>query len=113
MAEDKRIRLARKKAIPMEELVGIYIKEMKIASGLNSKRVFAAWDQVSGMGPYTLRKFFRGGKLFLTMSSSMVRSQLWLQREALVKMMNDALAQDPLFTDDGSGPDFVKELILK
>ncbi len=105
--------LHRKEAVGMEEIVAQYIKSMKIAVGLNTQRISAAWDACSGAAPYTLRRFFRGGKLYITLSSSVVRSQLFLQRDLLVEKMNAFLEQDPLFTSDNKTVGFIQELILK
>ena len=103
----------RKEAVGMDKIVEAYIKSMKIAAGLNTQRVFAAWDACSGAGPYTLRRFYRGGKLYITLSSSVVRSQLFLQREVLIEKMNAFLTQDVLFTTDNKTVGFIQELILK
>ena len=97
----------------MEEIVSQYIKSMKIAAGLNTQRVFAAWDACSGAGPCTLRRFYRGGKLYITLNSSVVRSQLFLQKDLLVEKMNAFLSQDALFTSDNKTVGFIQELILK
>ena len=97
----------------MDKIVEAYIKSMKIAAGLNTQRVFAAWDACSGAGPYTLRRFYRGGKLYITLSSSVMRSQLFLQRDVLIEKMNAFLTQDVLFTTDNKTVGFVQELILK
>jgi hypothetical protein len=35
-----------------------------------------AWDQASGAAPYTIKRYFRDGKLFITLSSSVLCSQL-------------------------------------
>ncbi len=103
----------RKEAVGMDKIVEAYIKSMKIAAGLNTQRVFAAWDACSGAGPYTLRRFYRGGKLYITLSSSVMRSQLFLQREVLIEKMNAFLTQDVLFTTDNKTVGFIQELILK
>ena len=103
----------RKEAVGMDKIVEAYIKSMKIAAGLNTHRVFAAWDACSGAGPYTLRRFYRGGKLYITLSSSVMRSQLFLQREVLIEKMNAFLTQDVLFTTDNKTVGFIQELILK
>ena len=58
------VRIARKQAISMEELIPLYIKSMKLASGLNTQRIFAAWNEASGAAPYTLKRFFRDGEIF-------------------------------------------------
>jgi len=97
----------------MDKIVEAYIKSMKIAAGLNTQRVFAAWDACSGAGPYTLRRFYRGGKLYITLSSSVMRSQLFLQRDVLIEKMNAFLTQDVLFTTDNKTVGFIQELILK
>ena len=107
------VRIHRKEAVGMDKIVEAYIKSMKIAVGLNTQRIFAAWDACSGAGPYTLRRYFRGGKLYITLNSSVLRSQLVLQKELLIEKMNAFLQQDPLFTQDNKTVGFIEELILK
>lgn len=97
----------------MEEVVSAYIKQMKLATGLNTQRIFAAWDACSGAGPYTLRRYFKDGKLYITLSSSVIRNQLLFQKDALVEKMNQHLAQDPLFTKDTNIAGSIQTLILK
>ena len=106
-------RVARKTALPLSELIHEYLRASKLASGLNTQRIFAAWDAASGAGRYTIRRFFRDGKLYITVDSSVVRSQLSFQRDVLVAKVNALLAQDDMFTSDEGETDIVKELILK
>lgn len=106
-------RIHRKEAVGMDKIVEAYIKSMKIAAGLNTQRVFAAWDACSGAASYTLRRFFRGGKLYITLNSSVVRSHLFLQKDLLIEKMNAFLSQDALFTNDNKTVGFIQELILK
>jgi len=114
MPEPKQtVHIHRKEAVTMEEVVSAYIRQMKLAAGLNTQRIFEAWDACSGAGPYTLRRFFRGGKLYITLSSSVIRNQLLFQKEALVEKMNGYLVQDPLFSKDDSTVGFIQTLILK
>lgn len=107
------VRLHRKEAVSMDQLVQQYIKSMRLAAGLNTQRIFAAWDACSGAGPYTLRRFFRDGKLYITLNSSVLRNQLFFQKSELVEKMNRFLSQDSLFTDDNRTVGFIRELILK
>lgn len=97
----------------MEEVVSRYIKQMKIAAGLNTQRIFEAWDAASGAGSFTLKRFFRGGKLYITLSSSVIRSQLYFQKDILIEKMNAILSEDPLFTSDNNTVGYIHELILK
>ena len=105
--------ITRKQALSMEEVVAEYIRTMRIAAGLNTQRVFAAWDVCSGAAPFTLKRFYRGGVLYITLSSSMVRDQLWFQKDLLVEKMNTWLTSDTLFTDDNRSVGFNKDLVLR
>ena len=106
-------RVSRKSAVPLGELIQEYLKSSRLGSGHNTQRIFAAWDAASGAARYTLRRFFRDGRLYITVDSSVVRSQLSFQRQALLDKVNALLAEDELFIRDASGGGVVKELILK
>jgi hypothetical protein len=105
--------IRRKEALTMEEVIEEYIKSAKIASGLNTQRIFAAWDDCSGARPYTLKRYFRSGTLYITLNSSVIRNQLSFQKEALIEKMNAALSGDRLFTDDNRTVGYVKDLVLR
>ena len=105
--------LDRKKAVGMDELVRAYIKSMRLAPGLNTQRIFAAWDACSGAAPFTLRRFFRSGTLYITVSSSVVRNELYFQRDLLVEKMNAWLSGDTLFTEDNRSVGYIRNLVLK
>lgn len=97
----------------MQEIVRMYIKSMKLSSGLNRQCIFAAWNDASGAADYTLKKFFRDGKLYITVSSSVIRNQLYFQKDILLEKMNDILSDNELFMPDGNRDVYIKELILK
>lgn len=94
----------------MDALIVEYIRQMKLTSGLNRQKIFNAWDKVSGAGRYTLGKFYSKGVLYCTISSSVLRSQLYLQRETILEALNAELEKDPQY-DRGQGP--VKSIVLK
>ena len=106
-------KVARKTAVPLEDLIHEYLRAGHLTAPLNTRRIFAAWDTASGAARYTVRRFFRDGKLYLTVDSSVVRSQLSFQRQELIGKINALLAQDDLFTRDDGRVGFVQELILK
>ena len=115
MAEHKKRNyfIRRKEALTMEEVIEEYIKSAKLASGLNTQRVFAAWDACSGAGPFTLKRYFRSGTLYITLNSSVIRNQLSFQKTELVEKMNATLAGDRLFTSDNRTVGYIQELVLK
>lgn len=113
MAYDGRTnRLRRKEAVAMDELVREFIKEMRLASGVNCRRVAEAWNAVSGAARYTLGVSFDKGTIYCTISSSVVRNQLYFQREALLKSLDEYLQNDSLFVREWDGP-IVKNLIFR
>ena len=106
-------RIGRKDAQGMEELIALYIREMKLSAGFNRQRIFEAWDAVSGASRYTMDRFYRDGMLYCTISSSLVRNQLYFQRDVLVQQMNEYLAKDEMLVRDGKDEPIIKTLILK
>lgn len=106
-------RMRRRYAVSMEELIKRYIIDMKISSGLNTQLIFKAWDEASGASPFTIGRFFKDGKLYVTLSSSMVRNQLYYQKSDIVRKINSLLDEDPLFFSGDKRVSFVKEIILK
>ena len=97
----------------MKELMSQFLKSSGLSKGLNTQRIFAAWDEVSGAARFTVKKFFREGRLYVTLDSSVVRSQLMFQKDILLEKINDALEKDDLFTREGTPDRVVNEIILK
>ena len=113
MAYDSRKNgLRRQEAVGMEELVSQFIRDMKLSAGLGKQRACEAWAKVSGAGRYTLDVSFDKGVMVCVISSSVVRNQLYFQREKLLKSLNEHLASDDLLSGPAEG-DIVKTLILR
>ena len=74
-------RIGRKEAVGMESLVSQFIREMKLSSGINQVRVKEAWNVVSGASRYTLAVSYVGTYVYVSLSSSMARNQLYYQKE--------------------------------
>lgn len=96
----------------MNELVEEFIREMKLASGLNRQRVIAAWNAVSGAQRYTVDVFIKDKVLYCTMGSSMARNQLYFQKDVILAQINEYLEADELYVKEGEAP-YIKELVLK
>jgi len=106
-------RIHRKQALGMEEVIDQYIRSMKLAAGLNTQRVFAAWDEVSGAASATLRRYYRDGVLRVNLASSVQRFELGLQKAQMIERMNAWLLKDDLFVKDDPKVGLVKDIILK
>ena len=106
-------RIGRKDAVGMESLVSQFIREMKLSSGINRLRVTEAWNNVSGAARYTLDVSYVGSIVYVTLSSSMARNQLYYQRDVIMRKMNEVLSEDSLFVGDPKGGQAVKNIVLK
>ena len=106
-------RLRRQEAVGMDELVNQFIREMKLSSGLNRQRAAEAWTAVSGAARYTLDVTFDRGIMICSISSSVVRNQLYFQRDVLLEKLNEHLSADSLFVSENNGDKIVKNLILR
>ncbi len=104
--------LRRQEAVGMDTLVDQFIREMKLSSGLKRKRAEDAWKAVSGAGHYTLDVNLYNGIMTCTLSSSVVRNQLYFQRTLLLQSLNEYLRNDELFSSDGK-QELINALILK
>lgn len=113
MIESGFIKFEKKEPRSMSDIVHDYIQEMKIASGLNERRISAAWDAVSGAAQYTIRKSVREGVLYVSISSSLMRSQLYLRQEELVGRINEFLKDDELFTEEDTQCGYIKSIVLR
>lgn len=105
--------MPRKTALSAGDAIMEFLKQSRLASGLNNQRIFSAWDQVSGAATCTLKRFYRDGKLYITLNSSVIRSQLSFQKDILLEKINEVLASDELFVKDDPAVGYVKEIILK
>jgi hypothetical protein len=115
MAYDSRTnKMRRHDAVGMDELVKQFIRQMRLSSGLNRQRMEEAWNEVSGASRYTLGVNFSDGTLYCTLSSSIVRNQLYFQKDFILQGINEYLKNDELFTWDwDANGDCVKVLVLR
>ena len=102
-----------RKALGMNTLIREVLKEGRMAEAFNSRCIFRAWDLASGAAEFTVRRYFRDGKLYITLSSSVVRSQLHFQQDVLLQKINSIARNDEFFTDTESVKGPVTQLILK
>jgi len=106
-------KLQRSGAVSLADALRQMIQAEHITASHNNRRIFEAWYEASGAERFTIRKFYRDGILYITLSSSVVCSQLAMQKDLLLAKMNAILAGDPLFIESDTHPARIKELRLK
>lgn len=106
-------RLPRKQAQSVGDALKDFFRTCRLTPQLNTHRVFEAWNNASGASKYTSRLFFRSGVLYVTTTSSVVRSQLLFQKDALLEKMNMLLEKDDLFDRCDASTGAVTDLKIK
>lgn len=106
-------RMSRKTAVTIGEALKEMFRSSNAGATLNTRRIFVAWNDASGAGNYTIRRFFRDGILYITMSSSVLATQLSMQKESLREKVNAILSDDPLFLKEDASVGLVKEIRIK
>ena len=110
---DNHVLLERKDPSPMSELVPMFLKLSGMTNVVNENLIMSAWDKVTGAGPYTLKKYVRNGILTCHISSSVVRNQLFFQKEEIVAAINAEVASDPVNAGNQGNRKYLKSIILK
>lgn len=112
MGSFKPSRMRRTEIITLGQALSEYVKVFKLDSNLGRQAVFDAWDQASDAGRYTSNKYLRDNVLYVTISSSVVRSQLTFQREHILERINSILREDE-FLHDILDSVLVKKIVLR
>ena len=87
----------------MDELMRLYLKQMGLTQRFKEREVCQLWPEVVGGMIASKTKNLRmvDGKLFVRFSSSVVKNEILLVKEGLLKALNDRV-----------GEGVVKELIV-
>ena len=82
--------MRRSKTISLAEAIGDYVKEMNFTAKLNETGVIASWEEIVGkaINARTTRIYIKDKVLVVHLSSSVVRNELMMLREALVENIN-------------------------
>lgn len=99
MGSFKPSRMRRTEIVTLGQALTEYVKAFKLDSNLARQAVFDAWDEASDAARYTSNKYLKDNILYVTISSSVVRSQLTFQREHILQRINQILREDEFLHD--------------
>ena len=91
------------KTLTMEELVEMYLEEMGLSRQFKEREVCQVWPDVVGGMIASRTKSIRitDGKIFVSFTSSVVKNEILMVKEGLIKALNDRI-----------GSDIVKDIIV-
>ena len=82
--------MRRKDAQSIGQLIRTYLRQESLESPLNERRLVNAWPEVVGptIASYTDGLFVRNQTLFVHLTSSVLRQELMMGRDLLVRNLN-------------------------
>jgi predicted nucleic acid-binding Zn ribbon protein len=77
----------------LRDVIGQFLKENKLEKQLHEKRLMDAWPRVLGenIKQYTTQLNVRNRVLYVKLSSSVLRHELFLTKEQIVQSLNTAV----------------------
>jgi len=96
--------MRRSKTITIAEAVTDYIKEMNLGEKLSEAGVINSWEETVGkaINSRTTKIYIRDHILYVHLSSSVVRNELFMLREVLREKLNQK-----------AGTEAIKEIVLR
>lgn len=96
--------MRRSKTISLAEALSDYVKEMNFGTKLSEASVINSWDETVGkaISSRTTRIYIKDHILYVHLSSSVVRNELLMLREALKEKLNQK-----------SGSEVIKEIVFR
>ncbi|MFN8241159.1 MAG: DUF721 domain-containing protein [Bacteroidales bacterium] len=82
--------MRRSKTISISEAVTDYLKEMKLDSRLREVGIIQSWETIAGkaIASRTSKIYIKDGILYVHLTSSVVRNELLMIREAIRERIN-------------------------
>ena len=88
------------KTLTMDELVEMYLEEMGLSRQFKEREVCQVWPDVVGGMIASRTKSIRitDGKIFVSFTSSVVKNEILMVKEGLIKALNDRIGSDRYYS---------------
>jgi predicted nucleic acid-binding Zn ribbon protein len=96
--------MRRSKTISLAEALKDYVKEMKLEGKLNEVGLISSWEEVVGkaISSRTTKVYIKDQVLYVHLSSSVVRNELLMLRQALKEKLNER-----------AGSEVIKDIVFR
>lgn len=86
------------------EVIRAYLRESRLEKPLKEKRLVQSWESLLGksVARATSKIYLKDGKLFVHLSSSVVKNELYMLQDEIIRKLNDA-----------AGEELVKEIVFR
>ncbi|MBQ7824231.1 MAG: DUF721 domain-containing protein [Bacteroidaceae bacterium] len=92
--------MKRQDAMPIGEILRNLLKTQHLDNKLDEMKLIKLWPQIMGqtIAEYTQRIYIKNGILYISLTSAVLRSELLMCREMLIKRLNEEMGT-PLVKD--------------
>lgn len=92
--------MKRQDAMPIGEILRNLLKTQHLDNKLDEMKLIKIWPQIMGqtIAEYTQRIYIKNGILYISLTSAVLRSELLMCREMLIKRLNEEMGT-PLVKD--------------
>ncbi len=82
----------------LKDVLGEIMNEPKLRKGVMEFRAVHYWEKVMGKSVAGITKsvYFRNGTLFVSLNSSVVRGELVMLKDKIIKNMNEAIGSETI-----------------
>ena len=96
--------MRRTESISMKDAIGEFLERNRLKKKFDQTEVISLWKTMFGpvVANRTTQLFFRDGKLFVSLSSSVLRQELSMNKAKIIQSLNEEMNQE-----------VVKEIVFK
>lgn len=78
------------------EVIRAYLKESRLEKPLKEKQLVQSWESLLGksVARATTKIYLKDGKLFVHLSSSVVKNELYMLQDEIIRKLNDAAGEE-------------------
>jgi predicted nucleic acid-binding Zn ribbon protein len=77
------------------EAIRAYLKESKLEKPLKERQLVSSWESLLGrsVARATSKIYLKDGKLFVHLSSSVVKNELYMLQDEIIRKLNEAAGE--------------------
>ncbi len=80
----------------MAEAIRAFLKESKLEKPLKERQLVSSWESLLGksIARATHKIYIKDGKLYVFLTSSVIRNELYMLQDEIIRKLNEAAGED-------------------
>ena len=82
----------------MAEAIRAFLKESKLEKPLKERQLVSSWESLLGksIARATREIYIKDGKLYVSLTSSVIRTELYMLQDEIIRKLNEAAGEELL-----------------